>query len=89
MTALTLHKLLTKTLDFSFVLSHSLVMKIQEVIDNLDDEKAELIGRKLAEEFMLKRSSEHRDRWQLAGGTFRNKGVARRAARIFVEICRD
>jgi hypothetical protein len=51
----------------------------------LDDEQAEKLGEIFAAELMLKRDREYSDRYQLSGGTFTNKGLARRMARIFLE----
>ncbi len=53
--------------------------------DGISDELAEKIGQALAGELMLKKDREHPDRYQLAGGTFTNKGLARRVARVFLE----
>ncbi len=49
------------------------------------DELAEKIGKALAEELQLKPARGYKDRYQLLGGTFTNKGLARRIARIYIE----
>lgn len=50
-----------------------------------DDEAAERIGKAIAQDFGLKRSREYPDRYDTQGGTFTNKGIARRARRHIEE----
>jgi hypothetical protein len=45
-----------------------------------DDAVADRIGAVIAEDFGLKRSPEHVDRWETSVGTFTNRGIARRVA---------
>lgn len=62
-------------------------LKARKIVDihYFSDENAEKIGAALAEEFLMKRSREHSDRFETMGGTFKNKGIARRAALIIEE----
>lgn len=68
-------------------MSNARLLKARKIVDihYFPDEQAEKIGAALAEEFLLKRSREHPDRFETMGGTFRNKGIARRAALIIEE----
>ena len=54
--------------------------------DSLTNEQAEKIGAEIAQDFGLKRSKEHSDRWQTENGTFTNKGIARRAHSIIALV---
>ena len=58
----------------------------KDIFADSHDEIAEKIGASIAKEMMLKPSREYPDRYELDGGTFTNKGVARRVARFFVEF---
>jgi hypothetical protein len=60
-------------------------MTFKEIFEGINDDLAEKIGEAIASELMLKRSLEYPDRYELSGGTFTNKGLARRMARIFIE----
>jgi hypothetical protein len=55
------------------------------LLATIDDESAERIGKAIAEDFGLKRSREHADRYVTQNGTFTNKGIARRARRHIEE----
>lgn len=55
------------------------------IFGELTDELAEKIGAQIAFELQLKPSKEYPDRYDTWGGTFTNKGLARRVARIFLE----
>lgn len=57
----------------------------KQIFEGVNDDLAEKIGAEIANELMLKHDKEHADRWTLNGGTFTNKGLARRMARIFIE----
>ena len=58
---------------------------LKELFQGMNDELAENIGKVIAHTLLLKPSREYRDRWDTDGGTFTNKGLARRVARIFLE----
>lgn len=59
---------------------------LKELFTDMNDELANKIGAVIADELMMQRSKEHPDRWETAGGTFTNIGLARRTARIFIEV---
>ncbi len=61
------------------------IITFKQVFESVSDEFAERIGAAIASELMLKPSREYPDRWDTAGGTFTNKGLARRVARIYIE----
>lgn len=63
-------------------------MELKEIFNGINDELAEKIGKEIAKELNLKKVMEKgwdAPRYQLDGGTFTNKGLARRIARIFIE----
>lgn len=56
-----------------------------EIPKYLSDEQAERIGRAIAQDFGLQRSTEQLNGWETESGWFSNKGIARRAHRHIVE----
>lgn len=69
---------------------HVFGFDLNAIFRSADDEAVtEAIGRAIAYEFMLRKDREHKDRWQTKGGTFRARGIACRAARIFLETTKN